>query len=777
MLNPRPARTASRAVVCAAFAMLLVLSAQANPSAPGTLNSLAAIADSPAVKAGQSVPVSITATVTYARANERTLFLQEGDRGIFVLVDPQFQCKPGDRVQVEGTTKGSFRPVIIPSKATVLGPGILPHGIPATYDQLIRGEVDSKLVAVRGLVRAADYTYSSNRRDIQLELTVDGGDVDAIVDSQDLKAYKALLDSTIEVTAVAGGRFDGKMNQIGIVLHVPSETGVKVLRRSGTDPWSLPVTPLGQILVHRHVSDQSSRVHVQGTITYQQIGSAVVIQNKDRSLWINTDENNQLKPGDFADVTGFANVQNGFLVLDHGDILDRYWPAPVTPLLVTWPDIAQSQHVFDLVSIDATVETSVREATQDNFILSADGHLFSALVRRRAIDQISFAALKSISRGSRVRVTGVCVPGDSNPYNANVPFNILMNSADDIKILAPPSHLNQANLIRAVAVLAVLVIVITAWGWTLRRRVNKQALVLAANARAEAALQRRISSLEQRRRRIIEEINGDVPLAEILEQIAESTSLHLEGAACWFEAANGKSYGEAPSSVGAMRLLQVPMRSAGNTDMGVICAAFQTGQDQAHDAIEALREAARVATLAIETRRLYADLRHRSDFDQLTDLHNRASLERSIDLQIDESLRTGRNFALIYIDLDRFKQINDQYGHHIGDLYLQEATRRMKRQMRGADLLARLGGDEFVALACDVANRSEALEIVHRLERCFETDFLLENYRIKGAASFGIAFHPADGTTRDALLRSADTMMYTEKRKKREATQSTAAAD
>jgi diguanylate cyclase (GGDEF)-like protein len=752
----------------AALTNVLTDPAGATTAAPAPLDSLRSIANSPRVKAGESVPVSFEAIVTYTRPYEHTLFVQARELGIFVLSEPQWQLAPGDRVRVEGTTQGSFRPVIVPSRVIVLNHGPLPRGVPATYDRLIRGAADSQLVVARGLVRSADYSYSGDQRAVRLRLAMDGGDVEAETDSQDLKKYKALLDSDVEVTGVAGGRFDGKMNQIGVILHVPSEAAMHVLHRSVNDPWSLPLTPLGDILTHSHISDQSTRVHVQGTITYQQVGSALVIQSKDRSLWINTDDNNQYRPGDLADVTGYPDVQNGSLVLDHGDVLDRYWPAPVKPLLVTWQDIAKSQHVFDLVSIEATVLTAVREATQDNFILSADGHLFSAVVRRRAYDQAALAALKTIEPGSTVRVTGVCVPGDSNPYNPNVPFNILMGSADGIAVLARPSPVNQSNLLRAIAALLLLVAAIGAWGWTLRKRVHKQARALARRAEAEADLQRRISTLEQRRRRIIEEINGDVPLSEILEQIAETTALHLGSATCWFEASNGKRYGEKPLKIETMRLLQTPLLSPSGTQLGTISAAFAGKAPLPLDASEALKEGARVGALAIETRRLYADLRHRSDFDQLTDLHNRSYLERQVDLLIDEAQHTGIMFALIYIDLDGFKQINDQYGHHIGDLYLKESTRRMKRQMRGADLLARLGGDEFVALASDIKDRSEVLDIVRRLERCFEADFLLENYLIRGAASFGIALYPEDGITRDLLLRSADAIMYGEKRKKKQ---------
>jgi diguanylate cyclase (GGDEF)-like protein len=175
-----------------------------------------------------------------------------------------------------------------------------------------------------------------------------------------------------------------------------------------------------------------------------------------------------------------------------------------------------------------------------------------------------------------------------------------------------------------------------------------------------------------------------------------------------------------------------------------------------------------LATLAIETRRLYSDLRHRSDFDLLTDVHNRFSLDKYLDRQIDEARRNAGVFGLIYIDLDKFKRVNDLYGHQVGDLYLQEVALRMKRQLRNVDMLARLGGDEFAVLLPLVHNRAKVEEIAQRLERCFEEPFTIEGQALHGSASVGVALYPEDGATRDNLLNAADVAMYVTKNTKRE---------
>ena len=126
--------------------------------------------------------------------------------------------------------------------------------------------------------------------------------------------------------------------------------------------------------------------------------------------------------------------------------------------------------------------------------------------------------------------------------------------------------------------------------------------------------------------------------------------------------------------------------------------------------------ASELATLAIETSRLYSDLVHRSEFDLLTDVQNRFAMEKNLGAMIQSARETAGIFGLIYIDLNEFKQVNDLHGHQVGDLYLQEVSRRMKRQLRPCDVLARLGGDEFAVLVSEVHNRADVEEIRARLQ-------------------------------------------------------------
>jgi diguanylate cyclase (GGDEF)-like protein len=175
-----------------------------------------------------------------------------------------------------------------------------------------------------------------------------------------------------------------------------------------------------------------------------------------------------------------------------------------------------------------------------------------------------------------------------------------------------------------------------------------------------------------------------------------------------------------------------------------------------------------VAAVTIKYRHVYADLVYRSEFDMLTDIPNRRQFEDRLRAVIEKASSDGSIFALIFIDLDGFKQINDRFGHHIGDLFLQHAAQRMKQQLRPGDLLARLGGDEFAILLASVPDREHTAEILQRLERRFDVPFSIENLQIQGAASMGAALYPEDGDTADALLQVSDTAMYAAKQRRKE---------
>ena len=710
-------------------------------------------------EASKELPVAFEATVTYYRGFENTLFVQDGSDVIYVSAPVDAKLVPGDRILIQGKTLNSFNPIVTADRITFLRHEDLPKAKPATFAQMISAETDCRLVTVRGVVRAAD--FMATPRYANLQVLMDGGYFDVTIDGDYAKALEGLLDAEVEITGVYGEKFDSKMQVTGILLHVQSIAGIKVLKRAGVSPWSLPLTPMDRILAVYHVLDTTPRVRVHGVITYYAPGAAVLLQDGARSIWITTQTRSPLRVGDVADAVGFPDVHDGFLNLLHGEIHDTLRQAPIPPLPATWESLSPhgskpSGHHYDLVSIEGQVVTQVQEALQDEYVLAVNGKLFSAIYRH--LDGLP-PSYKQIPLGSKVLVTGICVLENSNPFATQASFSILIRSPEDIVIVANPSLLNTRNLILAVTLLLLAVFAIAARGWSLERKVRGQTAQMSARTEAEAALERQRSS-------ILEDINGSRPLGEVLEKIAEMVSSMLGNAPCWCELTDGANYGNDLQEPHNLRVVHANIHVRSGPALGALFAALDPAIETSDSEALALNNGTRLAALAIETRRLYSDLRRRSEFDLLTDIHNRFSLDKRLDILIEESRIEDRVFGLIYIDLDKFKPINDLYGHHVGDLFLQEVAVRMKRQLRGGDMLARLGGDEFAALVSEAKNRAGVEEVKLRLERCFDEPFFVDGHLLQGAASFGIALYPEDGTSRDSLLTAADAAMYAVKNNK-----------
>lgn len=159
------------------------------------------------------------------------------------------------------------------------------------------------------------------------------------------------------------------------------------------------------------------------------------------------------------------------------------------------------------------------------------------------------------------------------------------------------------------------------------------------------------------------------------------------------------------------------------------------------------------------TERRLSDSRvaHMAHYDTLTDLPNRATFNDTMDVTLDSAATTGEQFAVLSIDLDRFKEANDTYGHLIGDALLREVARRMQAASGGA-FLARIGGDEFALIVADGAQPATAL--ANRLLTTVVDDFEVEGHRLKLGLSIGGAVYPTDGTDAKTLMISADAALY-----------------
>ena len=160
-------------------------------------------------------------------------------------------------------------------------------------------------------------------------------------------------------------------------------------------------------------------------------------------------------------------------------------------------------------------------------------------------------------------------------------------------------------------------------------------------------------------------------------------------------------------------------------------------------------------------------LRYMARYDSLTGLANRTQFGERLSLALARGARSARSFALLFVDLDRFKAINDSLGHAAGDELLRTMAARLSQQVRGVDLVARLGGDEFVVLVEEVGDVAALRVLAERLLASIGEPLTLLQRRFQVSGSVGVSVYPCDGEDADTLLKNADAAMYQAKNRGR----------
>lgn len=168
---------------------------------------------------------------------------------------------------------------------------------------------------------------------------------------------------------------------------------------------------------------------------------------------------------------------------------------------------------------------------------------------------------------------------------------------------------------------------------------------------------------------------------------------------------------------------------------------------------------ARTSVLASSLAEANRELAQLALHDNLTRLPNRILLEDRLDQAVNKAEREGNSFALMFMDLDGFKSVNDAFGHHIGDNLLIAVTERMKSLLKGHHTLARLGGDEFVLLV-EIGDPNDAATVADMLVKAIDVPFLISRYELAVSLSIGIAVYPGDGKDERELMFNADAAMY-----------------
>lgn len=754
-----------RSAWLAALMIVLAVSprAKAAPAESGNapLTTVAAIRSLTYAEAAQERPVRIKGVVTYYQPAEQMLYVQDGTGAVYVHPREAADIHPGSEVVVSGATRGSYRTSILSSSIEAVGEAPLPKPRPATFGALINGIIDCDFVHMEGVVRSSTIQKQNGTPFLLLEIVADGGPIRVHVLHFEGIDPNTFLDATISFSAASGKTFDGKFEPVGVKLYVDQVSSIHVVSRSTVQPGELPLSPFQHVAQTYSATGGGERLRVRGTVTLYDPGEMLVLDNAGSTLLVNTHQDEPIPLGQVVDVTGFSDYSDYGPSLDYGMIFPSDQTGVVKPQAVSYDEAMTGKHAYNLVSLTGVLVAEVHETFQDTLVIKSGAHLFSAVLRSRRVA----LRIPDLQIGSTLQVTGVCLIDAYGPFNSPVDFTLRVRSPLDIAVVREPSWLTIRRLIPMVALLLALVIAALLWGETLRRRVASQTETIRRAAEEDAAWERRSVYLERERSVVLEAINSAQPLHSVLALIAAFIGKQILGVACSFRLASGGlgadlAFEEAASSDLPVSSHARVVRSSDGIDMAeMVLVTDRQWHSNAHIE-EVLDIGGKLAALAIENRMLHERLVHRSEYDQLTDVPNRFLIEGRLERAIAEAKETRGRLAVIYVDLDDFKQVNDRYGHRVGDIFLQQAAQRLSAELRDRDLIARIGGDEFLAIVHDISGREEAEGVADRLAGCFADPFHIEEFEIPGGASIGIGLFPEDGLDGEELKRSADHAMY-----------------
>jgi diguanylate cyclase (GGDEF)-like protein len=204
----------------------------------------------------------------------------------------------------------------------------------------------------------------------------------------------------------------------------------------------------------------------------------------------------------------------------------------------------------------------------------------------------------------------------------------------------------------------------------------------------------------------------------------------------------------------------VPLLSSAGRALGSMVTYQRKPATPSADDLRLLDDITYLATIAVEQRSLMDKLAYQAQHDALTGLPNRVLFEDRLQQAIAQAARSGEGVALLYVDLNDFKRINDTLGHHVGDVLLRLVAQRFKSRVRQSDTLARMGGDEFGVVLTGLKDPTKAAGVAQKLHDALVSAFDVNDMQLFLSGSIGISLYPQDGQEVGVLQRNADTAMY-----------------
>jgi diguanylate cyclase (GGDEF)-like protein len=741
--------------------------------------------------------VSVRATVTYADSAWGLLFVQDETGAAYVDIhNLKIHVKPGDLVDVSGVSDaGDFAPIIVRPSVRFVRSSTFPAPVRIELLQGTLDTADSKWATFRGVVHKARVQEGHTILKIaagQTELTIQ---LPALINGAEL------IDKELSATGVLGVVFNDRRQAIGHQLYVPSPAFL-------TDVDSPPAqgSPATIESLRRYSPDTDERhsVIVNGIVVLKSGADTIFVQDKTGGIQVHGLGELGVSSGDRVSVRGFVVAEAFSPALEDAVITVISAGPPVQARPITAAAALAGHYDSQYVSMRATL-AAVRSSSDGTvLILNSKGTLFEALGP-------ASSELDSLRTGSEIEVRGVCQAAvDRTGFPSVRGFSLAFDSPDAVTVIKRGPWWDAGKITLVFSVIVGIAAAAFLWAFLLRRKVEAKTRELQFSVRAK----RRVQQFDMARNQVLEAIVRNAPPAESMELLARAVQEQIEGAVCAIALSpDGKSFlngkpaatliaPDLPDEVHREMLpvfssllvtsLEAPIRGTDDADVTahLLKAANRAGLEfrdaemvfafsgaaelagsimvligdnpaiDTENTARVLQSASRLVSLASDHwqmhERLVFDARH----DALTGLPNRTLADDRLGQALARARRRQQPFAVVCIDLDGFKSINDNLGHHAGDELLRVVAVRLRGRIRHADTLARIGGDEFLAVIEECSGAEAAQAVADSLISALQEPVAIDDTTVSISGSIGIAMYPADGDQASDLERNADHAMY-----------------
>ena len=647
-------------------------------------------------------PVKVTGVVTYVNTVYRQLFLQDPTAGIFVkYAGTPIHVYQGEKITVTGlANEGDFAPVIVAPKFTSMGPAVLPKPAPMNM-RAETGVLDSLYGEVEGVVHPIrGKLYPTKQTSFDLYTSLGPVHVAVMEDRSQGNFMANLQDATVRVHGVVGEVFNSRKQLVGLQLAVANLKGIEVIEPGSSNPFAEPAASIGNLLSFSPRARFDHRVVVSGTVTMLGDGFFYI---QDRTGGVRVESGTSgLRLNDVIDAAGYATATGYSPILTDAAVRVRRETLAINPKPVTADMMSDGRFDSQLVSVEATLLSIEGSAGPRTLSVTSGGHTFQAVLYPIDTGQPFLPP----QEGSLLRLTGICSVEvergrtDNLLHKDSVAFKLMIRSPSDIQVLRGGN-----------------------W-WTLRHSLALVGILVLAvlfSAGRIVVLVRRIAGKNEELRRANEK---------------DSAILQL---------------------IGAMQEVRVKNQFTSQVSLPEADELASLGSEFNH-----MIEELRVRDLAMADAE--AKLQQQALSDALTGLPNRRLLSDRLSQSIATARRDGSMVAVLYIDLDGFKLVNDSFGHNFGDVLLVRVAERIASRIRKADTLSRLGGDEFAVVISSLKAINQAELLAESLLQIIAKPFEIDGQEITIGASIGICVFPHQANDESELLQFADSAMYSAKR-------------